>query len=65
MTEIKKLFRSDSDKMIAGVCAGVAEYFGLDPTLVRLGYIILCIFTLFAGVIGYLIMWLVIPRRYS
>jgi phage shock protein PspC (stress-responsive transcriptional regulator) len=65
MTEVKKLFRSDSDRMIAGVCAGIAEYFRLDPALVRVGYILLCVFTLFTGLIAYLILWIVIPQRYS
>jgi phage shock protein PspC (stress-responsive transcriptional regulator) len=49
--------------MIAGVCAGIAEYFSLDPTLVRIGYILLSIFTFFSGVIAYLILWIVIPRK--
>ncbi|MDR2918711.1 MAG: PspC domain-containing protein [Tannerella sp.] len=61
MGEPKRLYRSDSEKMIAGVCGGIAEYFGLDPTLVRLGYILLSVFTLFSGVLAYLILWIVIP----
>lgn len=61
MDEPKRLYRSNSEKMIGGVCGGIAEYFGLDPTLVRLGYIILSIFTVFSGVLAYLIMWIIIP----
>ena len=61
MGEPKRLYRSDSEKMIAGVCGGIAEYFGLDATLVRLGYILLSVFTLFSGVLAYLILWIVIP----
>lgn len=61
MDEPKRLYRSDSEKMIGGVCGGLAEYFGLDPTLVRIGYIVLSIFTVFSGVLAYLIMWIVIP----
>jgi len=61
MDEPKRLYRSDSEKLIGGVCGGIAEYFGLDPTLVRLGYIVLSIFTVFSGVLAYLIMWIVIP----
>lgn len=61
MGEPRRLYRSDSEKMIAGVCGGIAEYFGLDPTLVRLGYILLSVFTLFSGVLAYLILWIVIP----
>ncbi|MDR3193786.1 MAG: PspC domain-containing protein [Tannerella sp.] len=63
MTTIKRLYRSDSDKMVAGVCAGIAAYFELDPTLVRVGYILFCVFTAFAGVPVYLILWIVIPRN--
>lgn len=56
----KKLRRS-KDKMISGVCGGIAEYFGWDPTLVRVGYSLLTIFTAFAGIIVYIIMMLVMP----
>lgn len=58
--EEKKLRRS-GNKMIAGVCSGIAEYFGWDPTLVRIGYALLTIFTAFAGVFIYLILWLIMP----
>ena len=58
----KKLTRSNNG-MIAGVCAGIADYFDLDPTLVRVGYILLSLFTMFSGVIAYFIVWLVIPKK--
>lgn len=58
--EEKKLRRS-GNKMIAGVCSGIAEYFGWDPTLVRIGYALLTIFTAFAGIFIYLILWLIMP----
>lgn len=57
----KKLTRSQSDKMISGVCGGLAKYFDLDPTLVRIAYAALSIFTAFAGFIFYLILWAVMP----
>ena len=60
--EKKRLMRSN-DNMIAGICAGIADYFDLDPTLVRVGYILLSIFTAFAGVLAYLVLWLVIPKQ--
>jgi len=63
MEEPKRLYRSETDKMIGGVCGGIAEYFTLDPTLVRLGYILLSIFTLFSGVLAYFVLWVVIPKR--
>lgn len=59
----KKLTRSRSDKMIAGVCGGLANYFGLDPSLVRIGYALLTLFTVFAGLPVYLIMWLIVPEE--
>ena len=46
----KKLTRSRSDRMLAGVCGGLAAYFGLDPSLVRIGYALLTFFTVFAGI---------------
>lgn len=61
MESKKKLMRSN-DKMVAGVCGGIADYFGWDSTLVRIGYVLLSIFTVFAGVLVYAILWLVIPK---
>ena len=59
---IRKLTRSN-DRMIAGVCAGLAEYFGFDTTLVRVAYALLTMFTAFSGVIVYLILMIVMPER--
>ena len=61
MENEKKLTRS-SNRMIAGVCAGIAEYFGWDATLLRIVYILATFFTAFAGVIIYIILWIVMPR---
>lgn len=58
----KRLYRSRSDRKIAGICGGIAEYFAVDSTLVRL----LAVFSIFlsgAGIIIYLISWLVIPLK--
>ena len=62
MTPAKKLYRSGKDKMLGGVCGGIAEYFDVDPTLVRLAWIL---FTLFYGVglLAYILFWIVIPRN--
>ena len=59
----KRLFRSN-DRMLGGVCSGLAEYFDLDPTLVRVAYALLTLLTVFSGVIVYIIMWIIIPPRY-
>ena len=59
----KKLLRS-SNKAIAGVCAGLAEYFGWDITLVRLGYFLLSVLSVgFPGITAYLILWVIMPSR--
>lgn len=60
--EVKKLYRSTTDKRIAGICGGVAEYFGIDSTLVRL---LVALFVLLAGtgVLAYILAWLIIPER--
>lgn len=58
----RKLTRSN-DRMIAGVCAGLAEYFGFDTTLVRVAYALLTVFTAFSGVIVYLILMIIMPER--
>lgn len=58
-----KLTRSRSNRMLAGVCGGLAEYFSIDPSVVRIGYALLTLFTAFAGVPVYLIMWLIVPNQ--
>lgn len=56
----KHLYRSSLDKQLGGVCGGVAEYLELDPSLVRIGTILL-LFVAGSGFLAYLIAWLVIP----
>ena len=58
----KKLVRS-ANKKIAGVCGGLAEYFGMDATIVRIIYLLATIFTAFAGVLLYLILMIVMPSQ--
>ena len=61
-TQRPRLHRSRKDKMIAGVCGGIAEWMDWDPTVVRLGYILLSIISAaFPGLLIYLILWLVTP----
>ena len=57
----KKLTRS-SNKVIAGVCGGVANYFNMDPTIVRIIWV-LCVILGGFGILAYLIMWLVMPKQ--
>lgn len=56
----KKLYRSRRDRIIAGVCGGLAEYFGVDPTWVRLLFILLLILG-GSAILVYIIMWLIVP----
>ncbi len=62
---MKKL-RKSSNKMIVGVCAGIAEYLGLDITVVRVAYVLLSIFSAgFPGLIVYLVLMIVMPDYYE
>ncbi|MCM1452859.1 MAG: PspC domain-containing protein [Clostridium sp.] len=56
----KKLYRSNAYKMIGGVCGGLAEYFDIDPTIIRLAWVFLTLWAGF-GVLAYIIAWIVIP----
>jgi phage shock protein C len=58
----KKLMRSSNNKMIAGVCGGLADYLNLDPTVVRLIFMLL-FFLGGHGLLVYLILWLVMPAQ--
>ncbi len=58
----KQLFRSRKDGLIAGVCGGLAEYFNIDPSLVRLIFI-LAVFLGGAGLVVYLVAWLIVPEN--
>jgi phage shock protein C len=60
----KRLYRSKKERMIAGVCGGIAEYFDMDPTLIRLLWVLITIFTGFAaGVLAYIIAWIIVPEK--
>ena len=59
---MKKLYRSLSDKKLAGVCGGIAEYFGLDSTLIRVGWALVSLFA-GAGVLAYIVCALIIPEK--
>ena len=62
MTEPKKLYRSVTNKKIAGVCAGLADYLDVDVTLVRLAAVLAVVFG-GSGVLAYIIAWIVIPEE--
>ena len=64
MTDLsRKLRRSRRDRQIAGVVGGLAEYFGVDPTLLRVAYVVGSIVSAaFPGILVYLLLWLLIPE---
>ncbi len=60
----KRLYKSKDDKIFAGVLGGIGEYFDIDPTILRLLYILIAVMTaLFPAIIGYIIAALVVPNR--
>jgi phage shock protein PspC (stress-responsive transcriptional regulator) len=56
----RKLMRSSTDKKIGGVCAGLADYFDLDPTLIRVLWLLAVLFA-GCGLLAYIILWIVLP----
>lgn len=58
----KKLYKSATDRKIAGVCGGIAEYFDMDPTLIRLAWILFCALG-GSGVLAYIIAAIIIPEK--
>jgi phage shock protein C len=57
-----RLYRSTKDKVIAGVCGGMGEYFDLDPVLFRIVWILLAL-AFGLGIVAYLIAWIIIPKK--
>lgn len=55
-----RLYKSTKNKMVNGVCGGIAEYFGIDPTLIRLGWVLLCAMG-GSGFLAYIIAAIIIP----
>lgn len=58
----KKLYKSRENRMADGVCGGIAEYFGVDPTLVRLGWLLMCVMG-GSGFLAYMAAAAIIPER--
>ncbi len=59
----KKLYRSRTNRMVAGVMGGLGDFFGVDPVLLRLGYLILTVFTGFIpGMVGYVLAIVIVPE---
>jgi phage shock protein C len=58
----KKLYRSTSNKWIAGVCGGLAEHFNMSPKLIRVLWILVTIFSVGVGVVGYIVLWAMVEK---
>lgn len=62
MASVKRLYRSSTDKVLGGVCAGIADYFAVDPVLVRLIWVLLTLAG-GAGILLYIIAWIIVPEK--
>ncbi len=60
---MKKLYRSNTNKKIAGVCGGLGEYFNVDPTVVRVGFVLLALPGGLPGILPYILLTVVIPHK--
>ena len=59
---MKKLYRSQTDKKIAGVCGGLADYFNVDVTIFRIVFVILALPAGLPGILPYVILWVIVPE---
>ena len=60
---MKRLYLSGTNRKIGGVCGGLGEYFDVDATLVRVIFILIALLSVGLGVIAYILIWIVIPRK--
>ena len=60
--QVKRLYRSGEERILGGVCGGIAEYFNFDPTLIRLLWVIASFFWGF-GILAYIVSWIIIPKN--
>ncbi|HEX8132086.1 MAG TPA: PspC domain-containing protein [Actinomycetes bacterium] len=62
MDSTRKLYRSKTDRKVAGVCGGLAQYFNIDPTLIRVLFVVLAILG-GSGLVLYLALWIIVPNE--
>ena len=60
--DIKRLYRSREDKIVAGVCGGLGKYFGVDPVLIRVLWVLFSL-VYGSGLVAYSILWMIIPKE--
>ena len=64
MSTKKKLYRSKENKILAGIIGGLGEYFDIDPTVLRLGWLLVFVFTgIFPGLLAYFVAILIVPKK--
>ena len=61
--KVKRLLRSENNRIIGGVCGGIGEYLGVDPTIVRLIWVLFAFISMGAGILVYIIAWIIIPEK--
>ena len=59
----KRLYRSKKERMVGGICGGIAEYFDVDPTLIRIVWVVITAFGIIPGILAYLVCWIIIPEN--
>jgi len=62
MAEVRKLYRSRTNRQVAGVCGGLAEHFNLDATLIRVLFVVLAVLG-GSGILIYVAMWIIVPQE--
>ncbi len=61
--KVRRLYRSRSEKVLCGVCGGIADYFGIDPVIVRLFWVLATLVSPPAGILGYIIACVIVPKQ--
>jgi phage shock protein C len=62
MAQTRKLYRSKTNRQVAGVCGGLAQYFSIDPTLIRVLFVVLAVLG-GSGLLIYLVLWIIVPKE--
>jgi phage shock protein PspC (stress-responsive transcriptional regulator) len=60
---MKRLYRSNKDRMLGGVCAGLGEHLDVDPTVIRFVWVVLTAISMGTGIIVYILAWIIIPEE--
>jgi phage shock protein C len=60
---MKRLYRSKKERMLGGICAGLGEHFDIDPTVIRLVWVVITVISIGTGVLVYILAWILIPEE--